>query len=109
MKSPMIAFLLASMLWTSHGAQGADERATVEIVPKASGYQLLRNGQPYFICGVCGSSRLDELMAAGGNSIRTTAVRAVRWMRRDNAASPCYWASASASLDKDSITRIQNA
>jgi hypothetical protein len=67
----MIAFLLASMLWTSHGAQGADERATVEIVPKASGYQLLRNGQPYFICGVCGSSRLDELMAAGGNSIRT--------------------------------------
>ncbi|MCX6904470.1 MAG: hypothetical protein NTW03_13505, partial [Verrucomicrobia bacterium] len=43
----------------------------MKIVPKDAGYLLLRNGQPYFIRGVCGSSRLDELAAAGGNSIRT--------------------------------------
>jgi hypothetical protein len=67
----MIAFLLASVLWTGHGAQSTGQPATVKVVSKDAGYQLLRNGQPYFIRGVCGSSRLDELAASGGNSIRT--------------------------------------
>ena len=49
MKSPMIAFLLASVLWTGHGAQSTGQPATVKVVSKDAGYQLLRNGQPYFI------------------------------------------------------------
>ena len=54
------------------GVGAADEGAsTVNIVPQAQGYRLMRNGQPYFIKGVCGSSRLEELVAAGGNSLRT--------------------------------------
>ena len=32
---------------------------------------MLRNNQPYFAKGICGSSRLDDLVAAGGDSIRT--------------------------------------
>jgi hypothetical protein len=46
-----------------------DALSAVKIVPKGDGYELLRNGQPYLIKGVCGSTRLDELVAAGGNSI----------------------------------------
>ena len=49
----------------------AEGPAVVKIVRKEQGYQLLCNDQPYFAKGVCGDSRLDELVAAGGNSIRT--------------------------------------
>lgn len=34
-------------------------------------YSIYRNGQPYFIRGAGGTSRLDQLSAAGANSIRT--------------------------------------
>lgn len=71
MKSLVVTVTLALGLGIGYCAPGADGPLAVRIVPKASGYQLLRNGQPYFINGVCGSSRLDELAAAGGNSIRT--------------------------------------
>ena len=35
------------------------------------GWQLLRGGEPYFIRGAGGNSALQQLVAAGGNSIRT--------------------------------------
>ena len=35
------------------------------------GYQLLRNGEPYYIKGAGTNSHLEELVASGGNSIRT--------------------------------------
>ena len=45
--------------------------AQVKIVPApAGGYQMLRNGQPYYVKGAVGSAHLAELVAAGGNSIR---------------------------------------
>ncbi|WP_084645832.1 glycoside hydrolase family 2 TIM barrel-domain containing protein [Marinimicrobium agarilyticum] len=34
-------------------------------------YSIYRNGQPYFIRGAGGTSRLDQLAAAGANSLRT--------------------------------------
>lgn len=34
-------------------------------------YELIRNGQPYFIKGAGGTQYLDKLKEAGGNSIRT--------------------------------------
>lgn len=43
----------------------------VRIVKTDAGYQLTRNGKPYFIKGAGGWERLDELKAAGANSFRT--------------------------------------
>jgi len=43
----------------------------VEVVKTASGYQLLRDGKPYFVKGAGGSKYLSRLAAYGGNSIRT--------------------------------------
>lgn len=44
---------------------------TVEVRKTADGYQLFRHGKPYFIKGACGTTNLEMLKAAGGNSIRT--------------------------------------
>lgn len=41
------------------------------IVKTAEGYQLLRDGKPYFIKGAGGSNFMDKLQYYGGNSIRT--------------------------------------
>jgi len=35
------------------------------------GFQLMRNGQPYYIRGAGGTRFLDQLAAAGGNSVRS--------------------------------------
>lgn len=48
------------------------QAAKVEIVQQPDGsFQLLRNGQPYYINGAGGTVKLEELKAYGGNSIRT--------------------------------------
>ncbi len=44
--------------------------STVSIVRHGDSYSLLRNGQPYFVKGAVGAVHLEELVAAGGNSIR---------------------------------------
>src|SRR5581483_11140197 len=44
--------------------------ASVHIEKQDSGYVLMRDGRPYFIRGAGGSGHLDELAAAGGNSLR---------------------------------------
>jgi hypothetical protein len=51
-------------------AAGLLPGATVSIVRQGDGYALLRNGQPYFVKGAVGAVHLEELAAAGGNSIR---------------------------------------
>lgn len=43
----------------------------VEVVKNQNGYLLTRGGQPYYIKGAGGHHYLDELVALGGNSIRT--------------------------------------
>lgn len=43
----------------------------VRVEKTADGFRLLRDGVPYIIRGAGGSDRLDDLVAAGGNSIRT--------------------------------------
>jgi hypothetical protein len=47
------------------------EAVPVEIIGEAGNYVLLRAGEPYFIKGVGGNSRLDLLASIGGNSLRT--------------------------------------
>lgn len=50
----------------------AASASRVRIAREANGdFVLLRNGEPYFIRGAGGWEYLDELVAAGGNSIRT--------------------------------------
>ena len=45
--------------------------SVVKIEKTADGWQVFRNGKPYAIKGVGGTGRMDELVAAGGNSMRT--------------------------------------
>jgi hypothetical protein len=44
--------------------------AKVQIIKQDGRYQILRDGQPYFIKGAVGGVHLDQLAAAGGNSTR---------------------------------------
>ena len=43
----------------------------VELRQTDDGWQLLRGGEPYFIKGAGGSGSLEQLAAAGANSVRT--------------------------------------
>lgn len=45
----------------------------VELRQSAQGWQLLRGGEPYFIRGAGGTGSLQQLKAAGANSVRTWA------------------------------------
>jgi hypothetical protein len=49
----------------------AAEAIPVELRETASGWTLLRGGEPYLIRGAGGDGPLDRLAAAGANSIRT--------------------------------------
>lgn len=50
----------------------AESPSKVEIRKTAAGgFELLRNGQPFFINGAGGIGFLEDLVQAGGNSIRT--------------------------------------
>jgi hypothetical protein len=42
-----------------------------EIIKTTNGFQLLRNGMPYYVKGAGGTEYLDVLKSIGGNSIRT--------------------------------------
>ncbi|ARK09199.1 glycoside hydrolase family 2 TIM barrel-domain containing protein [Fibrella sp. ES10-3-2-2] len=54
---------------TSHQAGTLPDSVT-GIVQKGDTFTLTHQGQPYFIRGVCGQSRLARLHECGGNSIR---------------------------------------
>ena len=47
------------------------EAIPVELKKTDKGWQLLRDGKPYFIRGAGGSAGLQKLAAAGANSVRT--------------------------------------
>ena len=54
------------------GGQAMAEAIPVELQKTDDGWQLRRNGKPYFIRGAGGSgASLEQLAAAGGNSVRT--------------------------------------
>ncbi len=62
---PILTSLLLFSIATTHAAA---EAVPVKIVP---GVGITRGGQPYFFKGAAGDKHLDELVATGGNSIRT--------------------------------------
>lgn len=51
--------------------QTVDKPSIVRLIESKSGFQLTRNGKPFYIKGVGGQKNLDELREAGGNAIRT--------------------------------------
>ena len=63
-------FLLSGLLFLST-AMVFSQAIKVEVVQKDGQWQLTRGGDPYYIKGAGGDTHLDELVAAGGNSIRT--------------------------------------
>ena len=56
------------MVWPSPGAASA---IPVELRQTERGWQLFRGGEPYFIRGAGGDGSLEQLAAAGANSVRT--------------------------------------
>ncbi len=56
------------LLFTIAATHAQADAVPVKIVP---GTGITRGGQPYFVKGGAGDKHLDELVAAGGNSIRT--------------------------------------
>ncbi len=56
------------VLWPSAAAAKA---IPVELRQTKEGWQLLRRGEPYFIRGAGGDGSLEQLAAAGANSVRT--------------------------------------
>ena len=64
-----LALLFAGPL--SFGEVARAEAIPVELRQTENGWQLLRGGEPYFIRGAGGQHSLQQLAAAGGNSVRT--------------------------------------
>ncbi|MFN3189359.1 MAG: glycoside hydrolase family 2 TIM barrel-domain containing protein [Aureliella sp.] len=61
----------AVVLLCSANSVMAEESPRVYVKKSASGYELIRNGNPYRIRGVGGTEHLGMLSEFGGNSIRT--------------------------------------
>jgi hypothetical protein len=71
MQKTMLLFFLLSFgcAWS--------QASKVEVITLADGsFQLLRNGDPYYIKGAGGTVKLEELKRYGGNSIRTWGIAA---------------------------------
>jgi hypothetical protein len=64
-------FLLLSILGIALTQFAFANPIKVEVRKSSSGWELLRDGQPYYIKGAGGHTHLDELVRIGGNSIRT--------------------------------------
>lgn len=62
-----VCFALLATTWLATAAG----QSQVVLETTNGKHCLVRNGEPYFVKGVGGSSHLAELAAAGGNSIRT--------------------------------------
>lgn len=52
-------------------AMASNAPIPTKVVKTPQGWELHRNGKPYYVKGVGGTSKMDELVKAGGNSMRT--------------------------------------
>lgn len=69
-----VSALLAVLSTVSVAVQPAEKLnipSVVKIQKNDQGFELTRNGLPFFIKGAGGSNHIDKLVEAGGNSIRT--------------------------------------
>lgn len=63
-------FLAVFVVLTAVAARGAVNPSEVKIARHGGGWELLLNGKPYFVKGAVGAVHLEDLVSAGGNSIR---------------------------------------
>ena len=68
MNHPLGVVLL--LLFAVAALQGNAQIAHVQVIQNQSGFQLLRDGEPYFIKGAGAKGHFDLLQASGANSIR---------------------------------------
>ena len=69
-RSSLVLVLFVALLMLLSSATWA-KAIPVELRETSQGWQLLRDGEPYFIRGAGGNAPLDQLAAAGANSVRT--------------------------------------
>jgi hypothetical protein len=62
---------LAARCTPVNAGQTEGKPSVVKLIKTNDGYQLLRNGQPFFIKGAGGDGSMSLLAAAGANSLRT--------------------------------------
>ena len=62
------AFFIGIFISSFSFAQISDVSIT-EIIKTENGFQLLRNGSPYYVNGAGGTEYLDVLKSIGGNSL----------------------------------------
>ncbi len=68
----IVVLCVVLSLFNNVYAQSYNKAVKVEIITNDNKFQLLRNGNPYFVKGAGGSSEyIHRLAAYGGNSIRT--------------------------------------
>ncbi len=72
MKKQIYLMILLAFLLThcTHKENNSHSNKTVFLQKTSSGYDLIRNGKPYYIRGAGGSSNFAELAELGGNTIR---------------------------------------
>ena len=58
-------------MWEISYAQNLNPQHKTVIKKENNSWQIIRNDKPYFVRGAGGSGHLKELVACGGNSIRT--------------------------------------
>ncbi len=72
LKTSFPALLIAGVCAIATFSVGAAAPSRVGLAKDSSGkFTLIRNGEPYRIMGVGGTSHLQDLVKSGGNSIRT--------------------------------------
>ncbi len=49
-----------------------------KVVKTAQGFELIRNGKPYYVKGVGGQTNFDQMIAVGANSLRTWGIEGVQ-------------------------------
>lgn len=64
-------FLFLALFISSFCFSQIKDTHKTEIIKTNEGFQLLRNGKPYYVNGAGGTDYLDVLKSIGGNSIRT--------------------------------------
>ena len=69
-KTAFLPITFVFTFFTSH-AQTSYQPIKTIVKQENNNWQFIRNGLPYFVKGAGGSSHLKQLVACGGNSIRT--------------------------------------
>lgn len=71
MRMPVLLRLAVCAGLTSWPVTAQADAIPVELKKTEHGWQLLRDGEPYFVRGAGGDASLETLAAAGANSVRT--------------------------------------